>query len=296
MGDMGQDALTDAQLTDLQNVDVMLFPAGGYFTVDPDQAAALPAAAVPFPNVVYKPSSVVVSQSSLPASKQVWVMEPMSAAVVVNSGGFTGGAVAAGSLATVFGNFTGADTLAAPQFPLTTKLGQTQVLIQGNAVPLSYVSPGQINLQVPAGLSPGQYLVSVQVAGQQVARSTATVVLRAPGLFTVRNADGRTNSPSSPARAGDTIQILGTGQGPNPGTTGIADGAAVPLSPAALTRGLPVVTIGGIPATVRSSGLLSGYAGVWQVMATIPPITAGSALSVNVAYGAMSVSVPLAVQ
>jgi uncharacterized protein (TIGR03437 family) len=115
-------------------------------------------------------------------------------------------------------------------------------------------------------------------------------------LFTVRNSDGRTNSPSSPARAGDTIQILGTGQGPNPGTTGIADGAAVPLSPAALTRGLPVVTIGGVPATVRSSGLLGGYAGVWQIMASVPAVTAGPAVSVSVAEGATSGLVSLAIQ
>jgi uncharacterized protein (TIGR03437 family) len=322
-GDMGQDALTEVQLADLQNLDVLFFPAGGYFTVDPDQAAAmvaqigarvtilehyrtalagpataaaLPAAAAAFANVVYKPSSIVISQSSLPASKQVWVMEPLSDTVVVNSGGYTGGAVAAGSLATIFGSFTGADTMAAPQFPLPVQLGQTRVLIQGNAVPLSYVSPRQVNMQIPAGVSVGQYIVSVQVAGQEVARAPLTVALRAPGLFTVRNADGLPNSPSNPAHAGDTIQILGTGQGPNPGTTGVADGAAAPLSPAALTRGLPAVTIGGTRATVRSSVLEPGSAGVWQVSVTVPALTAGSAVPVIVAYGSLSGSVSAAIQ
>jgi uncharacterized protein (TIGR03437 family) len=223
-------------------------------------------------------------------------MEPLSDTVVVNSGGYLQGAVAPGSLATIGGAFAGVDTMAASQFPLPNQLGQTRVLIQGNPVPLSYVSPFQINFQVPAGLAVGQYVVSVQLGGQQIARSTVTVTLRAPGLFAVRNADGTLNTPSSPARAGDTIQILATGQGPNPGTTGVADGAAAPLSPAALTRGLPVVTIGGIRATVRTSSLAGGVAGVWQIMVTVPPSTAGALVPVNVAFGSTSGSIPITIQ
>ncbi|HXJ42726.1 MAG TPA: MBL fold metallo-hydrolase, partial [Bryobacteraceae bacterium] len=34
-GDFGQDTFTDAQLADLQNIDIAFFPASGYFTVDP---------------------------------------------------------------------------------------------------------------------------------------------------------------------------------------------------------------------------------------------------------------------
>jgi len=107
--------------------------------------------------------------------------------------------------------------MTASQFPLPSQLGRTRVLVQGNAVPRSYASPSQMNVQIPAGLAIGQYIVSVQVAGTEVARAPVTVVLRAPGLFIVKNADGLTNSVSSPAHGGDLIQILGTGQGPNPG-------------------------------------------------------------------------------
>jgi uncharacterized protein (TIGR03437 family) len=223
-------------------------------------------------------------------------MQPLSDTVVLNSGNYAAGAVAAGSLATIFGKFTGADTLAASQLPLPAQLGQTRVLIQGNAVPLSYVSPGQVNVQIPTGLAVGQYIASVQVAGQEVARSPVTVVLRAPGLFIVRSADGVPNSAANPAHSGDTIQILGTGQGPNPGTTGIADGAAAPLTPQALTRGLPVVTIGGVRAMVRSSGMAAGFAGVWQISVTVPAGVAGSAVPINVAYGSMSSSITATIQ
>jgi uncharacterized protein (TIGR03437 family) len=129
-----------------------------------------------------------------------------------------------------------------------------------------------------------------------VAKSTATVVLRAPGLFFVTNANGTLNSSANPARVGETIQIVGTGQGPNPGTTGIADGAAAPLSPPALTRGLPGVTIGGVRATVTSSALASGYAGAWQISVTVPAAAAGSAVPIVVTSGSVSGSLTAAIQ
>lgn len=326
-GDLGQDSLTDAQLADLQNLDVLFIPAGGFFTTDIEQAAAwasqvgarvtvlmhyrtalggpaqlatLPAVSSPFSKVVYKPSSVQVTIASLPAanSREVWVMQPAASAVVVNSGGFALGApVAPGSLATVFGTFSGADTLTGG-IPLPTQLGQTRVLISGTAAPLVYSSPNQINLQIPSSLvAGGQYLAEVQVGGQTVARTSVTLALKAPGFFSVFNADGRQNSAANPARAGDVIQIYGTGQGRDSSTSAQADGTAAPASPQRLTRGLPTVTIGGVKATVRSSGLLAGYVGVWQLSVVVPSgVTAGSAVAVNVTYGSLTGAIAAAIQ
>ncbi|HTS66230.1 MAG TPA: MBL fold metallo-hydrolase, partial [Candidatus Acidoferrales bacterium] len=39
LGDLGQDQLTTDQLADLQNVDILFLPAGGFFTITPDRAA-----------------------------------------------------------------------------------------------------------------------------------------------------------------------------------------------------------------------------------------------------------------
>jgi len=322
-GDMGQDSLTEAQLADLQNLDVAFIPAGGYFTVDADQeaalvnqigaritilmhyrtalggpaqAASLPAVATPFANVVYKPSSVTISKAALPRTREVWVMEPLSSAEVVNAASFTPGApVAPASLATVLGNFAGASTQGATQIPLPATLGQTQVQINGAAVPLAYVSTNQINLQIPGALAPGQYLVDVRVAGQTAARSTVTVVTRAPGVFTIVNADGSLNSSSTPARSGDTIQIYGTGQGPSSGTSGVADGAAAPNTPA-LTRGLPTITVGGVKATVQRSALAPGQVGVWQITVTVPSGTAKGAVPLTMSTGGQTTVTTLAIQ
>ena len=324
-GDFGQEQLTVAQLADLQNLDVLIIPAGGGPTIEPEEAAAiaaqlrprvtilahyrtpllgpplplatLPAAAAPFGTVVYKPSTAVLSRDRLPSSPEVWVMEPTAPALVLNAASFAAGVpVAPGSLASLFGTFTGSDTVSASELPLPRRLGQTEVLIQGSAAPLLYVSPRQINAQIPTGLGPGQYAVEVRVGGQTVARAPVTVVARAPGLFGVFNADGRLHSPANPARRGDTVQIYGTGQG-QPFGPPLADGAVAPSAPPALTRSVPEVTIGGRRATVRRSGLLPGAVGLWQLQAAIPSDAAtGSSVPVTVRYGSISSTVAVAIQ
>jgi L-ascorbate metabolism protein UlaG (beta-lactamase superfamily) len=176
-GDIGQEELNAAQLADLQNLDVLFIPAGGFFTVDAARAAALvsqlqprvtvlmhyrtalggpaqlagvPAVGAPFGSIRYQPSSVVIGRDRLPASREVWVMEPAADSAVVNAADSAGGyPLAPGGLASLYGAFTGSQTAAASQLPLPRRLGETEVVIQGNAVPLLYASPDQINLQVP---------------------------------------------------------------------------------------------------------------------------------------------------
>jgi len=70
----------------------------------------------------------------------------------------------------------------------------------------------------------------------------------------------------------------------------VPDGSAAPSSPAAKTTAPITVTIGGNTAPVTFSGLVPGYAGLYQVNVTVPGgiapaadvplvITAGSASS-----------------
>jgi uncharacterized protein (TIGR03437 family) len=311
-GDYGQDALTDAQLADLRDLDIVFVPAGGFFTIDAQQAAALvnqlrprvtipmhyrtalggpaqlaglPAAASPFGAVVYKPSSVTTGRDRLPASREVWVMEPAADSAVVNAAGFRASAVAPGSLASVFGTFSGAATLAASQAPLPRRLGETELLIQDVAAPLLFASGEQINFQVPRALAPGQYPVDVRVAGQRVGRTSVTVIPRAPGLFVA----------TAPVRRGDIITIYGTGQGEV--TNAPEDGSTAPANPLAFTTATPEVTIGGRPATVRFSGLAPGFVGLWQINAAIPgDAPVGAAVPLVVAYGSASGILSVAVQ
>ncbi len=318
-GDYGQDQLTDAQLADLRNIDVMFVPAGGFFTIDAPATAALikqlrprvaipmhyltalggnaslaglPAVANPFDSLVYKPATVTVSRSGLPSATEVWVMEVAADAAVVNGASFTKGApVAPGSLATMGGTFTGSQTASAPGYPLPRKLGETEVLVGGNPVPLHYVSPSQINFQVPRQPASGQLAVEVRVGGQRVVRAPVTVVPTAPGLFAAVGQDGKLNG----GKRGQVLQIYGTGQGAV--SPAVEDGAAAAANQLSVTPDPPNVYVGGKLATIQFSGLAPGFAGLWQINAVIPAdALTGPAVSLIVLQGQQSNTLNIAVE
>jgi uncharacterized protein (TIGR03437 family) len=67
---------------------------------------------------------------------------------VVNAASFRS-PVAPGELISIFGTNLATGQSQAQTVPLPTILLSTMVYIDGTAVPLTYVSPGQINAQVP---------------------------------------------------------------------------------------------------------------------------------------------------
>jgi uncharacterized protein (TIGR03437 family) len=236
--------------------------------------------------VVFQPSTVTIRPANLPALTEVWFMEPRSDAVAVNAATFAGGKPAApGSLASVFGKFTGATTGQAPGYPLPAKIGETEVLVDGKAVPLFYTSAGQVNFQVPAATPVGQSVVEVRVAGQVVARTSMTVTAHAPGLFAAANPDGTVNSAANSVKRGETLVLYGTGQGAV--SPAVEDGAAA--------RGLstsvvaPLVFLGGKQIPPAFSGLAPGFAGLWQINVPIPADAAtGPEIELTVVSGLTS--------
>jgi len=260
-GDFGQDEVTPEQLADLRDIDVGFF-SSNHLGATPQRVGVLirqirPRVAIlghflnplgglngnltlrevlpAFDQIVFKPSTVVLNRANLPATTEVWIMEPLANAVTVNAATGAGGVpVAPGSIATVFGDFTGAETCSAHASPLPTTLCGVQVMVAGKTAPLYFVSATQVNLQVSSELNSGaQYLAEVVVTGTSRGRAMVTVLPSAPGLFVILNADGRVNSAAAPARRGDTIRILATGQGAV--TPAAADGEPAPNSPPAIT-------------------------------------------------------------
>ena len=57
----------------------------------------------------------------------------------------------------------GSQTITNDKVPIPTSLGDVQVLVNGTPAPLLYVSPGQINLQIPWGTPVGSQPVEIQV-------------------------------------------------------------------------------------------------------------------------------------
>jgi len=321
-GDYGQAALTEAQLEDLRDLDVA-FISVSHPNLVPAQAKAfieqlrpriailchfrtpLGGAAVtltfkdvtaPFTNLVYKPNNVTLQKDRLPATPEVWVMEPSANAVTVNSASYGGGVpVAPGSLASLFGNFTSAGTATGLSFPLPTMLGNVEVVVGGQATPLLYVSPTQINFQVPGRLeTPGQALAEVKVSGTTVARAQVTTLSGAPGVFVATDRDYRLNAAGTPARRGEPIIIWATGHGELSDTPG--DGQPAPAPPLT-TKAQPRVTIGGVEAEVLFSGLTPGLAGVWQINAVVPSdAPVGASVPLVITQGLTGNTLPIAVR
>jgi uncharacterized protein (TIGR03437 family) len=213
---------------------------------------------------------------------------------VVNGASYQA-AFAPGSIVSIFGSGLAGSTMTASTAILPPYLGSLNVYFNGIAAPLFYASPGQINAQVPYGLTPGT--VNVEVDGLAVVHQTATLSAAAPGIFAtngsgtgsgaiLRGNDYQLVSQAAPAQAGGYILIYCTGLGAL--TSPIVAGNPGP-TPALTTVVLPQVTIGNIAAQVTFSGLAPGFAGLYQVNAQVPAgVLSGNAVPVILTSGGVS--------
>ena len=206
---------------------------------------------------------------------------------------------APGMLASIFAfqsTHFGLDTAGATTVPLPTTLGDVQVVVGGTAAPLLYISPGQINFQVPSNVIPGalaEFQVIRASTGQILASTNFKIQPYSPGLFTADstgtgqllalNQDGTVNGPLHPAKAGTIIQMFGTGIGVVAG--GPPDGTPSPNQPVS-TDQKPDVYINAVKldaADVTYSGLAPGFIGLWQINAKIPVKVPTSEIPVPIA-------------
>ena len=195
---------------------------------------------------------------------------------IVNSASFHVSG-APGAAMTIFGRNLSTSTMQALVYPLPTTLGTTMVMVNGAPVPLYYVSPGQINFQMPSNAPLGNARVEVNVGGQQVSSFDAQPVMLTavdPGLYmngpraAALNPDLTPHTAATPQPAGAILAFYLTGQGTvNPA---IPDGSAAPVAPLSMLDGTAQATIGGQPAEVTFAGLAPGYAGLAQVNVRIP--------------------------
>jgi uncharacterized protein (TIGR03437 family) len=190
--------------------------------------------------------------------------------------------IAPGSLVAIFGTNLSSGTDSAAATPLPLSLAGTSVTVDGIAAPLVYVSPSQINLQMPFEVAPGSasvIITSGTASGDAVA---AQVIPCGPGIVMVPQSnhalavnftDGSLNSATNPAHPGDYLILYLTGQGAldNP----VATGTAAPSAPFSRAIGEVSVRIGGQPANVVFAGLAPGLVGVFQINLAVPAVAAG---------------------
>ena len=99
--------------------------------------------------------------------------------------GEAGFAVAPGSLVAIFGSDLASSLTSASSVPLSTSLAGVSVSFNNTAAPLQFVSPGQINAQLPWGTPSGTVSVVVTRDGRASASRNLTVAQFSPGIFTV---------------------------------------------------------------------------------------------------------------
>src|SRR5262249_42817470 len=107
----------------------------------------------------------------------------IATAGIKNAAGDTpDGTVAPGSIIAIYGENLATDLAIGPTSPLAQTLGNITVSVADRLLPLLFVSPRQINAQVPSDLADGTYPLKVQAIGQGDISSSFTVRRNSPGL------------------------------------------------------------------------------------------------------------------
>ena len=218
--------------------------------------------------------------------------------------------ISPGAIVSIFGTNLASTTATAQGTPLPTALAGTSVTINGANAPLFYVSPTQINLQVPWSTPTAlfNYTQALAVVTTSAGRSNPVqvpVFQSSPSLFSLdgsgcgqaaalnmsRDGSVSVNSPSNSAAPGDFISLYGTGIGvpDNPPANGDYSTRLVPLSSPP-----PAMVLGGKTLqAVQFAGLAPFLVGVDQINFQIPQGTSeGCAIPVSVAYGQFSMVGP----
>jgi uncharacterized protein (TIGR03437 family) len=223
-----------------------------------------------------------------------------------------GESMAQGDIVALYGHqFTYGDAINATSLPLPATLGGTQVLVNGQPVPVYYVGPSQIDFEIPIDAATGDGTVQVVRNGQQGNIIYVNIKGGVPhfllfnGPYAIMTTpDGTlTGIPTHPVKAGDVVVIYTIGLGPT--TPVVPSGTASPGNPLAVIDVNATQACFGVPTpfspipcvTPQFVGLSPGFVGLYQVNLAIPDgLSSGNvpfSFSVN---GTASDVVQLAVQ
>ena len=266
--------------------------AGSRFTGYSGDGGSATSAALSFPRSIAIASNGTIYMADT-GNHVIRMLVPTFPAIYSNGvGNAASGAtrISPGALASVYGTGFGASTFTADAgfaWPTTTNFVSVQV--NGVAAPLYYVSPGQINFQVPwATPTTGTVNVAVVVNGGSSNTVAVGVGTAAPGLFylasgaaIVQNAPSYTlNDPSNPAPAGSTIVAYLTGSGPV--SPAVKDGTPTSSTTLSWATSAYTAKIGSATATVSFAGLTPGFIGLVQMNIVVPSTLASGVYPLSV--------------
>jgi uncharacterized protein (TIGR03437 family) len=228
---------------------------------------------------------------------------------VVNAASFTpfgvmGHAVAPGSIVSIFGDHLATHHSAADTLPLPFSLRGVSVTFNGIPAGLFFVSPGQINAQLPWGLTGGSAEIRVtDLAGMSQSR-TIQLNTVSPAIFTMNRqgsgqgavlfantlnlaasmgAFGPPFENSRPAAAGDVLTIFANGLGAVIPPVGNGQNSMDQLR---ITAARPTVIVGNVTVPdddVLFSGLAPQYVSLYQINFRMPAgVQPGNAVPIRI--------------
>jgi len=230
--------------------------------------------------IVLKGIGAVPQFLELPVTFVVGASTAIRVDAVTNAASFAQ-AVAPGMLAAVFGSQLSPSTAQNSTIPLPLQTNGVSVTVNGLPAPLLYLSPGQLNIQIPYEIGAGPAVLAVNVNGQ-VGFHEFTVAPAAPGIFVQSGSP----VPISSARPGDEIYLYLTGEGDVSPFFG-ANHTPPPSTPPSQWPSplLPVtVTVGGVKAAVDFIGIPTGLL-TPQLNLTIPSSVATGVQPLVVSVG-----------
>lgn len=135
-----------------------------------------------------------------------------AAATTVSAASFNRSALAVEGIVAAFGNNLATRTEVARSVPLPTELAGTSVRLTDSTgverlAPLFFVSSGQVNYLMPAGLAPGGVSVTITNGSGEAAFGIETVRAVAPSLFTA-NSSGRGVPAGQAVRVRNGVQTF----------------------------------------------------------------------------------------
>ncbi len=247
--------------------------------------------------ISFRGSSGTLQASSIQVSGGV---TPNAAPVLYPSGTinnyFAASALSPGLIAQVYGSAMAAGVGQPSSLPLPGTFQGTSVMVGSELAPIYYVSPGQINIELPADLTTGQQTIVVIANGAltlpdllDINPFQAGIAAYTDGSNNViaQHADYSYVTAAHPANPSEVVIIYLAGLGAtNPA---VPSGHAAPSQePLARVVNMPTVTVDGQNAAVSYAGLAPGFVGLYQIDFQVPANARTGSLPLVVSQGGVA--------
>ncbi len=203
---------------------------------------------------------------------------------------FAVGPLAVASIVAAFGSDLATKPDQPKQLPLPTSFDGTTVTVKdssgaSNLAPLFYISPGQVNYEIPENAATGPATVTIQSGDGTTSSTALQLVSVSPGIFAL-NPNGLVAAipirvASSGTQTPEKVYSISNGQiVANPIDLGVSAGDTIVLEIfgtgiRAAGKANVAVTIGGVSAHVSYAGPAPGNVGEDQINVTVPTSLAG---------------------